>query len=108
MSGNPEIDSFIEETQAKSKYCNDFIEWIPIKKFDNVEFLTTGGYSTVYFGDWKLLDNNGNNLDVIDANVNNVNENDKSKKPSKTVIIKVLKNSSIIKDRVLNEVGIYC
>lgn len=38
-----------------SKYCVDFIKWIPCSNLDNVKYLTNGGNSKVYFGTWNLL-----------------------------------------------------
>jgi hypothetical protein len=84
-SGNSKIDLFIEETQKTSLGCNDFIEWIPIKKINKLHFLTSGGFSKIYDGNWSLSDSNKINH-------------------SKIVVIKVLKNSNINNDVILNEV----
>ncbi|CAJ0836575.1 3805_t:CDS:2 [Entrophospora sp. SA101] len=83
-SGNSKVDLFIEETLKKSVYCNDFIEWIPIERISNLNFLASGGNSEVYVGSWWLPDT-----------------------PSTTVVIKVLKDSKIINDRILNEFKIH-
>ncbi|CAJ0765441.1 24454_t:CDS:2, partial [Entrophospora sp. SA101] len=83
-SGNSKVDLFIEETLKKSVGCNDFIEWIPIKRIINLHFLTSGGNSEVYGGNWMLPGTH-----------------------SKTVVIKVLKDSKIINDRILNEFKIH-
>src|SRR6266542_6280039 len=54
-SGNLELDEFIEETQQNSKFCDDFVEWIPNSNLENIELLTKGGNSKVYHGTWNLL-----------------------------------------------------
>jgi hypothetical protein len=51
-SGNFKLDEFIKETQLNSKFCDDFIEWIPYSNFENIEYLTSGGNSKIYFGNW--------------------------------------------------------
>jgi hypothetical protein len=53
-SGNSKLDGFIKETQLNSKYCDDFIEWIPYSNLENIKFLTNGGNSKIYFGTWLL------------------------------------------------------
>ncbi|PKY42633.1 hypothetical protein RhiirA4_456465, partial [Rhizophagus irregularis] len=54
-SGNSILDKFIKETQLNSKYCDDFIEWIPRSNLENIKFLTNGGNSNIYYGTWNLL-----------------------------------------------------
>ncbi|GBB83953.1 hypothetical protein RclHR1_01060017 [Rhizophagus clarus] len=54
-SGNYILDEFIINTQINSKYCDDFIEWIPHSNLENVKHLTNGGNSVVYYGTWNLL-----------------------------------------------------
>ena len=44
ISGNFKLDGFIKETQLNSKYCDDFIEWIPHSNLENIN-LTDGGNS---------------------------------------------------------------
>ncbi len=54
-SGNLELDEFIKETQQNSKFCDDFVEWIPNTNLENIKYLTNGGNSNVYYGIWNLL-----------------------------------------------------
>src|ERR1051325_1450092 len=54
IRGNSKINEFIKETQLNSKYCDDFIEWIPHSSLENIKFLTYGGNSKIYFGTWNL------------------------------------------------------
>ena len=84
-SGDSGIDSFIEDTQIKSINCKDFIKWIPAKRIDNLQFITSGGFSNIYSGYWNLSFNNNNN---------SVNP--------KLVVIKVLKD--LPDEKILNEV----
>ena len=53
--GNVKLDEFIKETQLNSKYCDDFVEWIPRSNLENITYLTNGGNSKVYSGTWNLL-----------------------------------------------------
>ena len=84
-SGDFGIDSFIEDTQIKSINCKDFIEWVPAKEINILEFITSGGFSNIYSGYWNLSFNNNNN---------SVNP--------KLVVIKVLKD--LPDEKILNEV----
>ena len=80
-SGLNKLNEFITETQLKSKYCDDFIEWIPRKNLENVKYLTRGGNSEVYSGIWNLS---------LDMHL------------TTNVILKAIKDS----DNILNEVRI--
>ncbi len=51
-SGKEEIDKFIQEIQLKANDLYELIEWIPFDKFENVEYLARGGFSTVYKATW--------------------------------------------------------
>ncbi|RGB38905.1 kinase-like domain-containing protein [Rhizophagus diaphanus] len=53
-SGNINLDEFIKKTQLNSKFCDDFLEWIPYSNFENIKYLTSGGNSKIYFGNWLL------------------------------------------------------
>jgi hypothetical protein len=53
-SGNSKFDEFIKETQNNSKYCGDFIEWIPNNYLENVEDLTKEANSEIFCGNWNL------------------------------------------------------
>jgi hypothetical protein len=86
-SGNSKLDEFINDTQLTSKYCDDFIEWIPISNLENMEFLTNGGNSKVYCGTWNLL--------KMPLN---------SKQLSTKIALKVIRDSDDFNDYTLNEV----
>ncbi|CAB4422633.1 unnamed protein product [Rhizophagus irregularis] len=52
-SGNHEVDKFIQKTQLKAKNYYDVLEWIEYDRFENVEYLTKGGFGTIYKAIWK-------------------------------------------------------
>jgi hypothetical protein len=90
-SGNFKLDEFIKETQLNSKYCDDFIEWIPHSNLENVKYLTNGGSSKVYFGTWNLL------LNTSLASI-------ALKQISSNVALKAINDSENVNDHILNEV----
>lgn len=51
-SGDSYIDEFIQQTQLTANNYAEIIEWIPFNKFDNIEYLSKGGFSIVYKGRW--------------------------------------------------------
>ncbi|RHZ89765.1 hypothetical protein Glove_11g29 [Diversispora epigaea] len=52
-SGNDEIDKLIKECQKKTVSPRNVIEWISYDQFENIEYLTEGGYATIYTANWK-------------------------------------------------------
>ncbi|CAB4426519.1 unnamed protein product [Rhizophagus irregularis] len=52
-SGNHEVDKFIQKTQLKAKNYYHVLEWIEYDRFENVEYLTKGGFGTIYKAIWK-------------------------------------------------------
>ena len=52
-SGNERIDNLIEEKQQKANDPEDFWEWIPYNKFENIEKIGKGGFATIYSAIWK-------------------------------------------------------
>ncbi|CAG8638055.1 4891_t:CDS:2, partial [Scutellospora calospora] len=52
-SENVAIDEFIKTTQLESKsYTDAFLECIPFGRFENVQIIGQGGFSTVYSAIW--------------------------------------------------------
>ncbi|CAG8504921.1 11253_t:CDS:2 [Scutellospora calospora] len=51
-SGNRIVDEFIQKCQLISSVPPYIIEWIPFEQFKDVEYLTKGGFSTVYTATW--------------------------------------------------------
>ncbi|EXX54523.1 Tpk2p [Rhizophagus irregularis DAOM 197198w] len=90
-SGSFILDEFIKETQLNSKYCDDFIEWVPHSNLENIQYLTNGGNSKIYFGTWNLL----------------LNTSLASNQLSSKVTLKVINDSDNINDHILNELKIH-
>ena len=54
ISGNEEIDNFIQERQLKiSNYSDAVLEWIPYNQFNEVKKIGKNGLITVYSAIWK-------------------------------------------------------
>ncbi|GES87548.1 kinase-like domain-containing protein [Rhizophagus clarus] len=50
-SGNKDIDKFIQSSQISAHSTNEIknaLEWIPYKRFYNIEYIAKGGFGTVY------------------------------------------------------------
>ncbi|RGB27009.1 kinase-like domain-containing protein [Rhizophagus diaphanus] len=52
-SGNHEVDKVIQKTQLKAKNYYHVLEWIENDRFENIEYLTKGGFGTIYKAIWK-------------------------------------------------------
>src|SRR5436305_6777441 len=52
-SGNETIDDFIHQCQIQSSLPWFILEWIPFDQLKGVEYLTEGGFSTIYTDTWK-------------------------------------------------------
>jgi hypothetical protein len=54
MSGNEEIDNFIQERQLKADKYNDIVtEWIPYNRFNQIKKTSKNGLMTVYSAIWR-------------------------------------------------------
>jgi len=51
-SGNKNVDEFIQQSQLNSLYFLNCIEWIPFEKFQNVTYITKGGFGKIYSAEW--------------------------------------------------------
>ena len=51
-SGNDIIDNFIQKCQKLSSLPNYIMEWIPFDQFENVKYLTKGGFGSIYTARW--------------------------------------------------------
>jgi hypothetical protein len=51
-SGNVIIDNLIQECQMNTLISYGVVEWIPYNKFENITYLTKGGFSEIYTADW--------------------------------------------------------
>ncbi|RHZ60906.1 hypothetical protein Glove_350g155 [Diversispora epigaea] len=55
-SGSDEIDQLIQENQLKPKYDDhNCWRWIDYTELDNIEYLSEGGYGTVYKAVWNHM-----------------------------------------------------
>ncbi|RIA86485.1 kinase-like domain-containing protein [Glomus cerebriforme] len=52
-SGNPNIDKLIQESQINAKNGYEKLEWVEYDKFENIEYITKGGFGTIYKSRWK-------------------------------------------------------
>ncbi|EXX57012.1 Cdc15p [Rhizophagus irregularis DAOM 197198w] len=52
-SGNNEVDKFIQKAQLKANNSKEILEWIEYDRFENVEYLSKGGFGTIYKAIWK-------------------------------------------------------
>ena len=51
-SGNDDIDNLIQKCQMETLVPSVIIEWIPYNNLQNIEYLTSGGFSEIYTADW--------------------------------------------------------
>ena len=52
-SGNSDVDKLIQESQLNAKnYCEQ-LEWIEYDRFEDIEYITKGGFGKVYRANWK-------------------------------------------------------
>ncbi|GBB92122.1 hypothetical protein RclHR1_01970004 [Rhizophagus clarus] len=51
-SGNKNIDELIQYSQLNSLYCLKCLEWLPFEKFQNVTYITRGGFGKIYSAEW--------------------------------------------------------
>ncbi|GBC54178.2 kinase-like domain-containing protein [Rhizophagus irregularis DAOM 181602=DAOM 197198] len=96
-SGNKNIDKLIQQSQLNALFSMKFLEWLPFEKFENVTYLTRGGFSKIYKADWP----EGN---IEDWDIENKKWN---RCPNMKVALKSLDNSSNINNDFLNEIKYY-
>lgn len=119
-SGNKHIDKFIQESQTGRNY-DEVLEWIPYNRLRNIQYLTKGGFSTIYKAIW--LDGNiyywmdkkqkwkrGRNKlkreDYKNGRKDNIkNPLKEGESKGKYIVLKGLNNSSNIHEDFLNEVS---
>ena len=51
-SENKEVDELIRHTQLNATQTCDYLEWIPLEKFEMVKYIGSGGFSVVYSALW--------------------------------------------------------
>ena len=84
----------IQYSQLNAVYYDQYLEWVPFEKFQNVTYITKGGFGKIYSADWPE-----GQIECWDI------ENQKWKRFSNDkVALKSLDNSSDISTDFLNEV----
>jgi len=53
ISGNHDVDEFIQRIQLKARQREEVIEWIEYDRFENIEYLAKGGFGTTFKAIWK-------------------------------------------------------
>jgi hypothetical protein len=93
-SGNKEIDEFIQNVQLNATRCEEVLEWIPYENFKDIEYITKGGFDTVYRATW------------IDGFIEhwNIHQNEWKRYIYEDVILKYLNNSQNLTTDFLQEV----
>ena len=93
-SSNKDIDEFIQHSQLNAVHSSKCLEWIPFKNFQDVTYITRGGFGKIYSADWP--EGYINYWDIEDQEWN--------KRSDQKVALKSLDNSSDISTDFLNEV----
>ena len=52
-SGNSDVDKLIQESQLNAKNFLEKLEWIEYDRFENIEYITKGGFGKIYKANWK-------------------------------------------------------
>src|SRR5947208_12634223 len=52
-SGNSDVDKLIQESQLNAKNYNEILEWIEYNRFEDIEYITKGGFGKIYKATWK-------------------------------------------------------
>jgi hypothetical protein len=93
-SENKDIDELIQYSQLNAVHYSKCFEWIPFENFQDVTYITRGGFGKIYSAIWPE-----GYINYWD------NENQKwNKNKNKKVALKCLDNSSEISTDFLNEV----
>jgi hypothetical protein len=51
-SGNNDIDNLIQKCQMETLDPESIVEWVPYNNFENIKYLTKGGFSEIYTAIW--------------------------------------------------------
>ena len=51
-SGNNIVDKFIQQSQLNATFHSKHLEWVPFENFQNVTYITKGGFGKIYSAKW--------------------------------------------------------
>src|SRR5688500_12256073 len=51
-SGNKDVDELIQHSQHNAVHYSKCLHWIPFENFQNVTYITRGGFGKIYSADW--------------------------------------------------------
>ncbi|GBB90374.1 hypothetical protein RclHR1_01730022 [Rhizophagus clarus] len=51
-SGNKDIDEFIQQSQLDAVHYKKYLEWIPFENFNDITYITRGGFGKIYSAEW--------------------------------------------------------
>ncbi|RGB28199.1 kinase-like domain-containing protein [Rhizophagus diaphanus] len=51
-SGNKDIDELIQQSQLNALHFTKFLEWIPYNNFEDITYITSGGFGKIYSAKW--------------------------------------------------------
>src|SRR4051794_8015407 len=93
-SGNKDIDELIQYSQLNAIHPDKCFEWIPFENFQNVTYITKGGFGKIYSAEWP------------EGNIHywNIDNQKWERYTFSKVALKSLDNSSEISTDFLNEV----
>ena len=52
-SGNSDVDKLIQESQLNAQKWEGKLEWIEYDRFEDIEYITKGGFGKIYKANWK-------------------------------------------------------
>src|SRR5437660_12284079 len=52
-SGNKDVDELIQCSQLNAVHRTKCLEWIPFENFQNVTYITKGGFGKIYSAEWS-------------------------------------------------------
>ena len=93
-SGNKAIDELMQQSQLNAVHSSKCLEWIPFEKFQNITYITKGGFGKIYSAEWP--EGHIEYWDIENQKWNRISNQD--------VALKSLDNSSDISSDFLNEV----
>ena len=75
-----------------AKYIHQILEWIPYSRFEKIQYVDKGGFSTIYKAIW------------LDGHIQYWKENEWIRSNKMMVILKSFDKSSNLNEEFLNEV----